>query len=199
MAITTYSELQTAIENWLGHTNFTARVPEFISLFEAAAVRRLKVRETTTTASITMSGGSGSLPTDYLAMKRVVWPGSEYAVLEYAHPDWFYSRYPTTDQGTPSVYTIEGSTIKVRPVDNTSLSVLYVQRTSAVSGTLNWLFTYNPDVYLFGSLAEAEAFGVNDPRMAMWKERRDEIFEELKRQDFNNRAPMAIRVMGAHP
>ena len=32
MAISTYSELKTAVENWLDHTLYTARVPEFIVL-----------------------------------------------------------------------------------------------------------------------------------------------------------------------
>ena len=45
MSIATYAELRTAVENWLDHTLFTARVPEFIALFEAAANRRLRVRQ----------------------------------------------------------------------------------------------------------------------------------------------------------
>ena len=42
MAITTYSELQAAVGNWLDHGLFAARIPEFIALFEAAANRRLR-------------------------------------------------------------------------------------------------------------------------------------------------------------
>ena len=45
MSITTYTELKTAVENWLDHTLFTARVPEFIALFEATANRRLRVQQ----------------------------------------------------------------------------------------------------------------------------------------------------------
>ena len=41
MSIATYAELRTAVENWLDHTLFSARVPEFIALFEAAANRVL--------------------------------------------------------------------------------------------------------------------------------------------------------------
>jgi len=36
MSITTYAELQSAIGNWLDHSLFSARIPEFIALFEAA-------------------------------------------------------------------------------------------------------------------------------------------------------------------
>ena len=41
----------------------------------------------------------------------------------------------------------------------------------------NWLLTAHPDHYLFGSLVEAEMFGVNDERAPLWKARRDEIFD----------------------
>jgi hypothetical protein len=70
MAITTYSELQTAIGNWLDHSLFTARVPEFIALFEAAANRRLRVRQMETSIDLTPSYGSAAVPTDYLAWRR---------------------------------------------------------------------------------------------------------------------------------
>jgi hypothetical protein len=45
MSITTYTELQTAIGNWLDHSLFTSRIPEFIVLFEATANRKLRVRQ----------------------------------------------------------------------------------------------------------------------------------------------------------
>ena len=41
MSISSYSELKTAVENWLDHTLYTSRVPEFIAIFEAGANRRL--------------------------------------------------------------------------------------------------------------------------------------------------------------
>lgn len=199
MSITTYAELQTAMTSWLGHSLFSDQYPDFITLFEASACRKLHVRENTLTASITMSSGSGTLPTDYLSTKRLTWTGTPNVDLEYVHPAYLVARHPTTDQGTPIHYTIEGSTVKVRPVDDTLLQILYVQKTAAVSGTLNWLFTKHPDAYLWGSLAEAEVFGVNDERAAFWKLRRDEVFQEIERQDFNHRGQMAVRVMGATP
>ena len=199
MALTTYAELQSRMSEWLGHTLFADQYPDFITLFEASACRRLHVREGTTTATITMSSGAGTLPTDYLSTKRLTWTGSPLVELTYAHPSYLLALYPTTDQGTPAHYTIEGTSVKVRPVNDTSLQILYVQKTAAVSGTLNWLFTKHPDAYLFGSLAEAEAFGINDERFPMWKARRDEAFGEILGQDFNNRGNMAMRVMGATP
>jgi hypothetical protein len=71
MAITTYSELQAAVGNWLDHSLFAARIPEFIALFEAAANRRLRVREQEAATALMPSAGTAALPADYLAWRRV--------------------------------------------------------------------------------------------------------------------------------
>lgn len=199
MPFTTFAELKTELTNWLGNSLHSDSYNDFITLFEASACRKLHVRENTTTATVTMSSGTGTLPTDFLSAKRVTWTGSPAVELAYQHPTYLRALHPTTDQGYPSDYTIEGGSIVVRPVNDTSLQVLYVQKTAAVSGTLNWLFTKHPDAYLFGSLVEAEAFGVNNENAAFWKLRRDEVFDEILKQEFNHRSPMAVRVMGATP
>jgi len=72
MSITTYTELKTAVENWLDHTLFTARVPEFIALFEATANRRLRVQQQETQGPALIPSavnGSVPLPADYLAWR----------------------------------------------------------------------------------------------------------------------------------
>lgn len=199
MPYTTFEELKTELTNYLGNSLHSGNYNDFVTLFEASACRKLHVRENTTTATVTMSSGSGTLPTDFLSAKRVTWTGSTAVELEYVHPTYLRALYLTTDAGTPNHYTIEGGSIVVRPVDATSLQLLYVQKTAAVSGTLNWLFTKHPDAYLFGSLCEAEAFGVNDERAAFWKLRRDECFSEIEKQEFNSRGPMAVRTFGATP
>ena len=43
MSIQNYNDLTSAITNWLDHTLYVARYPEFIELFEATAARRLRI------------------------------------------------------------------------------------------------------------------------------------------------------------
>jgi hypothetical protein len=201
MAITTYSELLSGIENWLDHTLFTARLPELIALFEAAANRRLRVRQMETTATLTPSSGEASVPSDYLALRRVTWTGSPRAELDYVHPSWLHAAWSTDEVGTPRAFTIEGSTLTVRPADDTDLEFVYFQKIPAlsVSNTSNWLLAAHPDLYLFGSLVEAEMLGVNDERAVIWKARRDEIFSEIEKLSDRTRGAGAMRVMGATP
>ena len=201
MAITTYAELQTAVGNWLDHALFTARIPEFIVLFESTANRKLRVRQMETSTNLTPSSGSATLPTDYLSWRRVTWTGSERVELQYVHPSYLQAAYPTSPSDTPRIFTIEGSTLKVRPVDATALEFDYFQKVPALTdvATTNWLLTAHPDLYLFGSLVEAEMFGVNDERAAAWLARRDAIFDEIEKLSNKTRGAGAIRTMGPTP
>jgi hypothetical protein len=279
MSLSNYSDLQTALGNWLDHSLYSARYGDFVTLFEATANRRLRVRamETTTilvpstpaalTVSNAANNGSGlirltisststlatgnevnvanlggtteangswiitvidgsnidlqgstftnaygnggtvtaqsgftTLPNDYLAWRRVTWTGSTRSELGHVHSSYLQAAYPSQPADVPRIFTIEGSTLKVMPLSGTPLEFDYYQAIpSLVSASTNWLMTSHPDLYLFGSMCEAEAFGVNDERMPMWKARRDEIFEEIIMRDRQTRGPSYVRVFGATP
>jgi len=198
MAITNYSNLQTAIGNWLADDTLTTYVPDFITLFEAAFNRRLLTRQRETSTTLTPVSGSIALPTDYLGWRRVTWTGSPRQDLEYVEPSYFQAVNPTSALGTPSVFTIEGATLKVAPISGTALDFLYFQLLPVLSGTTttNWLLTSHPDVYLFGSLVEATAFLKDEQRAAFWKLRRDEGIDELERLDRKQHRQLAMRPMG---
>lgn len=203
MAITTYSELKTSVENWLSHQLFTARVPEFIAIFEATANRRLRVRQQEASAIITLTSGAGTLPTDYLAWRLVVSIASgRTTVLEYQEPSYSVAAHPTTASGPPTSFRIQGEILTVRPVPTTeTVAIVYFQKIPSLSDSAptNWLLTAHPDLYLFGSLVEAEAFGVNDERIGLWKSRRDEIFDEIEKLSNKTRGAGAMKVFGPTP
>jgi len=201
MSITTYAELQAAVGNWLDHGLFAARIPEFIALFEAAANRRLRVREQEATATLTPVSGAAALPADYLAWRRLTWTGTPRVELQYVHPSYLQAAYPSSPSDVPRIFTIEGMTLKIRPLDGTPLELDYFQKIPALSdgNPNNWLLAAHPDVYLFGSLVEAEMFGVNDERAPLWKARRDEIFDEIEKLTNKTRGAGAMRVMGVTP
>jgi hypothetical protein len=279
MSLTNYSDLQTALGNWLDHSLYSARYGEFVTLFESTANRRLRVREmealtllypsnpplltisnaanngsglirltissTTTLATgneVTVNsvqgtteannawlvtvidgvtvdlqgstftnayttggtlqriGGKATLPSDYLTWRRVTWMGQTRTELSYVHPSYFQAAYPSKPADTPRIFTIERGVIQIMPLDATALEFDYYQAIpSLVSNSTNWLMSSHPDLYLFGSMCEAEAFGVNDERIPMWKARRDEIFEEIITRDRQTRGPSYVRVFGATP
>jgi len=199
MALATYADLETQVANWLHRDDLTAYIPDFITLFEAVAARRMKVRPQETTVSLTTTGGSVALPSDYLGWQRLTWTGSPVTDLTYAHPSVLKVYYPTSPAGIPQMFTIESGNIKIMPTDDTGLELLYFQKTGALSAALNWLYTNHPDAYLNGTLYEAYKFAKDNENMAAYKALRDEIFDEIRVQNFRERGNIGIRVIGYTP
>ncbi len=199
MTFSTYADLQSNIATWLARDDLTAYIPDFIRLFECVAARKMGVADAEASTTLTPSSGTIALPTDLLGIKRVTWTGRPRVDLIYAHPSYLEGLYPDTPSDTPRFYTVEAGNLKVRPLSDTSLDVVYWQRTAAVSGTLNWLYTKHPDAYLFGSLCEAEAFNKDAEKAVLWKARRDEAFDEILKSDFNRRGQMQVRTFGMTP
>lgn len=198
MTFLTYSDLQNRIPEWLARDDLTSYIPDFIRLFECAAARKLKVRLQESTTTLTPSSGVATIPTDYLGHRRVTWTGSGVHELAYVAPP-LYAGLIESGSGTPSVFTIEGSNLRVAQSDDTALTFDYYARTAALASSLNWLYTYHFDAYLFGSLCEASAFNKDVDPAGLWKARRDEVFQEISLLDFNERQGMAMRVMGTTP
>src|SRR5437667_12907707 len=79
MALTNYSDLQSQVGNWLARSDLAANIPDFVTLFEACANRRLRTRfqENATAVLSPDATGTAALPADYLAWRNVVWNGSK--------------------------------------------------------------------------------------------------------------------------
>jgi hypothetical protein len=134
MPLTTYAELQAAIGDWLERADLAARIPDFITLFEAAANRRLRMREQEAAATLVPSSGTAALPADYLAWRRVTWAGARRVELDYVHPSYLQAAWPSSPSGVPLVFTIEGAALKIRPVDGTALELDYFQKIAPLVG-----------------------------------------------------------------
>ena len=200
MAITTYSELQTAIANWLDRSDLTDRIPEFISLAEARFIRKLNHwrMEGRSTANTVAGTRTLALPSDYIAARNFKINTSTVDVLEYMPPSVLYEG--SSSQGTPKYYTIQGSQLVLEPIPDSVYQVeLNYTAFSKLSdsNTTNWLLTYFPDAYLYGSLVQGSAYMINDERVPMWKAALDEVIKEIQKEDRAarwNGTPLTIRV-----
>lgn len=203
MSFSTYSDLQTSVANWIARSDLTSVISDFITLFEAELNRRLRVRQMETSTSLTTSAGVVSLPTDYLAWRRLTYAnGSVSSDLQFVHPSYLRSAYPTATSDIPRLFTIEGSSITVRPYDDsTTLTFDYYQKLPAlsVSNTTNWLLTAHPDLYLSGTLVEAYAYQKDADKVAFWAARREGVISEIEKADAFTRGPSAIKVAGPTP
>ena len=201
----TYGELKNAVEDWLRRTDLTdAQLSDVVLMFENHANRVLRVRQMEASSSITTTSGAGTLPTDYLSWRTLTWGGDINVELEYVHPHYLRAAYPNTDAGVPKWFTIEGSTITVRPVDDDNSYTLRSWQkipdlnSQGAAGT-NWLLSAHPDVYLSGSLYCAYKFLRDVEGATYYKALMDEGLAEIARLSEVTKAPTAARPVGAVP
>jgi hypothetical protein len=144
--------------------------------------------------------GTVLLPPDYLAWRRVTWLGNPRRDLDYVHPSTMARQYPGLPIDLPSVFTIERGILRVMPRDPTPLFFNYYQQILPLQTFgANWLMSQHPDLYLFGALTEAQAYAVNPDTAALWKSRRDELFDEIERLNNKTRGPSAVRTASPTP
>lgn len=199
MAITTYALLQSSIATWLERSDLTTIIPDFITLFEAHANRKLRVRQMETSTDLTTADGEATIPSDYLKWRSVTWSGDTTRELQYADPVALRAAFNSTATGVPLWFTIEGSTFTCRPVDDSeTVAFRYYQKISGLSdsNTSNWLLAAHPDVYLFGALAEANGYFPDAEKAILWKMRRDEAMTEIARLSEVTVGSGAIRTLG---
>ena len=63
----------------------------------------------------------------------MTWSGSPLQGLEYVTPTYLNWAFTTSSVSNPAVFTIEGSTLKVRPSSDTALDFDYFQKIPALS------------------------------------------------------------------
>lgn len=200
MALDTYANLQTAIASWLKKSGLTSSIPDFITLCEAKFTRTLRLSTMETRVTATLDQQYENVPTDFLEMRSIQITGDSGDTLEYVSPTSFNHIYQTTDTGTPRLYTIIDGTIAFDPAPDGSytMELVYYKRIPALSSTqtTNWMLTNHPDVYLYGSLAEAEAFLKNDSRIPVWKAQYEQAVQQVREADQRERwpGPLTIRV-----
>jgi len=200
MALATYNDLLIAIGNWLQRSDITSLFPDFVTLFEANMNGRLRARLQTLVTQSTTTNGQFTLPNDYQGMQRVTYLGSPRRDLEYIEPEMLAYNYPTWDAGIPQVYSIEGQVLTAMPFDDTApIEYAYFQRVPPLSSAINWVYQGYPNLYLFGSLVEAQAYAVDPQKGSMWQQRRDDIYDDIFKNDFRHRSGPTIKVRGATP
>ena len=89
--------------------------------------------------------------------------------------------------GIPEAYTLRAGYILMGPVPSSSytMEIDYYAKVAALSDAAptNTMLTNNPDIYLYGSLMEAEPFIMNDGRVALWQAAFARAIQDIQLQD----------------
>ena len=202
MAINTYGTLKAAVANWLDRDDLSDRIPEFISLSEAIFNRTLRIRAMETTVSDSTPSGSkeDALPTGYLQMREIHLETSPVVSLSYITPEIMYRIRAGSTNSKPNSYTIMGDNILFGPTPNSvyTYSMTYYKAIDALSdsATTNWAILNAPDLYMYGTLLQAEPFLMNDERVPLWERGFRQAISDLQEQDNKDRhSGSEMRVM----
>lgn len=202
MAISTLTELNTAVANWLSRSDLTSRIPEFVTLAQARINRLVKAQAMETKSmTISINAEYVNVPTDFLEARDFHVQGSPRYSLQYMPGDAMTNLY-ANGSGKPRYFSLAGSQFRFGPVPDGTYTgtLIYYAKPATLATTTqetNSLFPANPDLYLYGSLIEAEAFIGDDPRIPVWKAAFDDAVNNINAQAARSRFggnSMSVRV-----
>lgn len=174
MAFGNYSALRTTIASYLGRTDLTTMIPTFITLAEARLQRELRTRQLLKSATATMAANDATvgLPADFLEMRDLYIQGNPRMPVTYLTPSAFTRDARADESGLPHYYTVIGSELLFAPIPDGQyvLEMLYYYKPVVLSDSnvSNAFLANYPDLLLYGSLAQAEPYLMNDARLATW-------------------------------
>lgn len=174
MAISTYSDLKTAVADYLARTDLTSKIPDFITFAENRLRRDLRIRQMLKLVNATMTANDStlSLPSDFLEMRDIHLNTTPNYALEYLSPNIFYRNADATNTGVPKRYTLLASDFQFAPIPDSAYNVrmLYYAAPAYLSdsNTSNVFLANCADALLYASLGEAEPYIMNDERLNTW-------------------------------
>jgi hypothetical protein len=174
MAISTYSDLKTAVADYLARTDLTSKIPDFITFAENRLRRDLRIRQMLKLVNATMTANDStlSLPSDFLEMRDIHLNTTPNSALEYLSPNIFYRNADATNTGVPKRYTLLASDFQFAPIPDSAYNVrmLYYAAPAYLSdsNTSNVFLANCADALLYASLGEAEPYIMNDERLNTW-------------------------------
>lgn len=188
MALDNYTDLQTAIGNWLNRGDLASAIPDFITIAESQMLKRFKKALSegkmlpramvANNAAFSIPSGQEyvNLPGDFLGV--VSFLIDSYAVqLDYIGPQNLVylkqKRGITASKDTPGVFTIIGSQFQFLPVpDITYTGNLWYWQTitplATAPGGVNWILQNHPEAYLYGALTQSAPYLRDDDRVTVW-------------------------------
>jgi hypothetical protein len=204
MALDNYTDLKSAVADWLDREDLTARVPDFVLMAESMINRDLRVADMEKTATAYLTDGAVALPADFNEPRRILSnaTGAYQIALEPLSPTEAGNLYPSSQSGVPVHYTISGNTLATYPGGGTSqvTMIYYAKLPTLLAYGTNWLLTKAPDIYLYGSLLHSGPYLGDDGRATTWAQLYQAALEKLQAADQRSRyASSVCRVPGVNP
>lgn len=192
MALTSYSTLKTAVANYLGRSDLTTQIPDFITLAELRLSREIRTRKLlkSVTTSTAVGDSTVEIPSDFLEMRDLYLSGNPRISLTYNSPSAFTRNADAETSGKPSFYTMLGQEFEFAPVPDKvyTVELLYYFKPTPLSDSVasNEFLANYPDALLYATLSEAEPYLMNDARIQVWASLYDRAINNINTSDQNS-------------
>jgi hypothetical protein len=190
---TNYTGFAAMVADWLKRPDLTNAIPTFITMAQFRMSRELRTNRMLKVATTTPTDNKVAFPTDFLELKEIHFEGNPPIILEYQSPDLFFRNGQTTLSGRSHYFTMLGTEFQFAPSQDTNytIQILYYAQPTFISTTTasNLFLAYYPDTLLYATLAEAEPYLMNDPRVQTWSALYDRAIANIKKSDLGATYP----------
>ena len=203
MAYTNYTDLKASVANYLGRSDLTEVIPDFIRFAETRLSRELRTRNMLKSATTTATPGDAKvmLPEDFLEIRDLHVQGNPRFPITYLSPSAFTRDARADESGKPVYYTILASEFLFAPIPDSAytLEILYYAKPPQLSPLeVSNIFLANYyDALLYASLLEAEPYLINDARTQTWVALYDRAIKNISDADQNGEysgIPLQMRI-----
>ena len=186
--ITNYATLQTAIADYLARDDLTSFLPNFVQNVENKLRRALNLRNEETALSISVSSGTGTVPSDFKALKFAYVDQAPVQVLDWTPLDDLYRRHSVRSGAEiPRLISREGADFVFGPFpkDFTLKGIYYAKQDPLRTTDPSWYVTNAPELLLYGALLESAPFIHDDVRLQTWRTLFNEAMDTVLTEESN--------------
>lgn len=193
---TSYSTLKSEIVSFYNRTDLSGVVDTFIDLCESEMQVECKNIDFESSATVTVTAGVATLPTDWLGARTAQWLGSPPKTLVYRPPTGIDTANALELSGT-FYYTVIGSSLRFAEDGDGSVLLRYHAKFTPLddTNTSNYILANFPAAYLMGGLKYAAVYMKDVQGVAGY----DALFQEQIKLIKKNNAqrkypgPLAVR------
>lgn len=188
MSLASYADLQAAVTSFTHRSDLASIIPDLITIAEKRIFREVRIRVMETAFSGTIANGVIALPSDYLDLKFAYINATPTSQLDRMAASQIYAKWPErTASGKPNAIARQGSNFIFGPYPDSSYAVagIYYAQPVGIATTANALFTANPDLYLFATLAETAPYIGDDAKVQLWEGKYGSVKAQLEAEDDN--------------
>lgn len=180
---TSYSTLLTQVQDTIARSELSTFAPVWVQSWEEMFLRDPKNfgswMEVSGTIG-TIAAGVIAVPAAYRGLKYAYVNGSPSSRLDRVSLNQMYGTYPRGgDTGLPRWIARDGANFVFGPAPDSTYTVKGVYwakptvmrsyTTGGADAIAHWIIVNAPDLALYGSVLQAEAFIKDDPRIPLWK------------------------------